>query len=87
MLNKYLVLDRLVSTTILSLLHGHEHTTLFLTHLSLYLALPGDSDGKESACNAGAPASIPELGRSPGEGNGYPLDSSCLENSTDRGAW
>ena len=33
MLNKYLVLDRLVSTTILSLLHGHEHTTLFLTHL------------------------------------------------------
>ena len=42
--------------------------------------LPGDSDGKESACNTGDPGSIPELGRSPGEGNGNPLQYSCLEN-------
>ena len=42
---------------------------------------------KESACNAGDPDSIPELGRPPREGNGYPLQYSCLENSTDRGAW
>ena len=42
---------------------------------------PGGSDGKESACSAGDMASIPRLGRSPGEGNGYPLQYSCLENS------
>ena len=47
----------------------------------------GDSDGKESACNAGDPGSIPGLGKSPGEGNGNPLQYSCLENSMDRGAW
>ena len=41
---------------------------------------PGGSDGKASACNAGDPGSIPGLGRSPGEGNGSPLQYSCLEN-------
>ena len=45
------------------------------------------SDGKESACNAGDLGSIPGSGRSPGEGNGSPLQYSCLENSMDRGAW
>ena len=48
---------------------------------------PGVSDEKESAHNVGNPDLIPGLGRSPGEGNGYPLQYSCLENSTDRGAW
>ena len=48
---------------------------------------PGGLDGKESACNAGDPASIPGLGRSAGERNGYELQYSCLENSMDRGAW
>ena len=48
---------------------------------------PGGSDGKESACNEGDPSSIPGLRRSPGEGNGYPLQYSCLENPMDRGAW
>ena len=43
--------------------------------------------GKESACNAGDPGPIPGSGRSPGEGNGYPLQYSCLENPMDRGAW
>ena len=45
------------------------------------------SDGKASACNVGDPGSIPGSGRSPGEGNGNPLQYSCLENSMDRGAW
>ena len=45
---------------------------------------PGGSDGKVSACNAGDPGSIPGLGRSPGEGNGNPLQYSCLENSMDK---
>ena len=39
---------------------------------------PGDPDGKESACNAGDPCSVPGLGRSPGEGNGNPFQYSCL---------
>ena len=47
----------------------------------------GCSDSKESACNAGDPGSIPGSGRSPGEGNGNPLQYSCLENSMDRGTW
>ena len=48
---------------------------------------PGGSDGKESAHNAGDSGVIPELGKSPGEGNGNPLQYSCLENFMDRGAW
>ena len=47
---------------------------------------PGGSDGKASACNAGDPGSIPGSGRSPGEGNGNPLQHSCLENTVDGGA-
>ena len=47
----------------------------------------GGSGGKEFACNAGDLGSIPGLGRSPGEWNGYPLQYSCLENSMNRGAW
>ena len=49
--------------------------------------VPGGSDGKESACNARYVGSVPELGRSPGEGNGSPLQCSCLESPMDRGAW
>ena len=45
------------------------------------------SDGKESACNAGDLGSIPGSGRSPGEGNGNPLQYSCPENVMDRGNW
>ena len=45
------------------------------------------SDGKESACNVGDSGSVPGLEQSCGEGNGYPLQSPCLENSMDRGAW
>ena len=48
---------------------------------------PGGSDGKESACNAREPGLIPGSGSSPGEGNGYTLQYSCLENPMDRGVW
>ena len=48
---------------------------------------PLSSVDKESACNAGDPGSIPASGRSPGEGNGHPLQYSSLENPMDRGAW
>ena len=51
------------------------------------MGFPGGSDGKESACSAGDLGLIPGLGRSPGEGNGYPLQYSGLQNSMDRGAW
>ena len=47
----------------------------------------GDPDSKESTCNVEDLGSLPGLGRSPGEGNGNPLQYSCLENSMDRGAW
>ena len=50
------------------------------------MGFPGGSDGKASACKAGDLGSIPGWGRSPGEGNGYPLQYSCMENSMDRGA-
>ena len=51
------------------------------------MGFPGGSEGKESACNAGDLVLVPVVGRSSGEGNGYPLQYSCLENSMDRGAW
>ena len=50
------------------------------------MGFSGGSDGKEPICNAGDPGSTPGLGRSPGEGNGNPLQYSCVENSMDRGA-
>ena len=51
------------------------------------LVFPGGSGGKESACSAGDLGLIPGLGRSPGDGNGNPLQYSCLENFLDGGAW
>ena len=51
------------------------------------IRFPGGSGGKASACNAGDLGSIPGSGRSPGEGNGNPLQYSCLENPMDREAW
>ena len=55
--------------------------------INIISGFPGGSGSKESACNAGDQGSISGLGRSPGEGNGNPLQYSCLENSMDRGAW
>ena len=53
----------------------------------LCVGIPGGSDGKESACNAGDLGLIPGLGRSPGGRHGNLLQYSCLENPMDRGAW
>ena len=52
-----------------------------------YGGFPSGSDGKESTGNTGDPGSITGSGRSPGDGDGYPLQLSCLENSMGRGAW
>ena len=54
---------------------------------SVHMGFPHSSVSKESACNAENPVLIPRSGRSPGEGNGNPLQYSCLENPMDRGAW
>ena len=53
----------------------------------IYKGFPGGAEVKASACNVGDLGSIPGLGRSPGEGNGNPLQYSCLENPMDGGAW
>ena len=70
----------------------HLHKTIFIQQKSINNTIKGfgvtyGSDGKESACNAVDPGSTLGSGRSPGEGNGYPLQYSCLEDSTSRGAW
>ena len=68
-----------------------RHPFLLFTEPSVlntkHVGFPGGSDSKESACNAGDPDSILGLGRSPGEGNGNPLQYSCLENPVDREPW
>ena len=62
--------------------HVHILTCIIYMH-----GFHGGSDGKESGYKAGDLGSIPGPGRSPGDGNGYPLLYSCLENPRDRGAW
>ena len=66
---------------------GDLRQRCFWYAFSVHPGFPGGSDGKESACSAGDPGSVPGSGRSPGEGNGYPLQYSCLEIPMDRGAW
>ena len=68
---------------------GHDWATelnLFDPTYALLWDFPGGSDGKASTCNTRDPGLIPGLGRFPGEGNGNPLQYSCLENPMDRGA-
>ena len=60
---------------------------IFETTLIELWGFPGGSDSKESDCNVGNLGSVPGLGRSSREGNGNPLQYSCLENPMDRGAW
>ena len=63
---------------------------IWIKRIYMYIHMynfPGGSDGKASVYNAGDLGSSPGLGRSPGEGNGNPLQYCCLENPTDRGAW
>ena len=64
-----------------------EKTVLFDNGLMPLRGFPSGSEVKASAWNAGDPGLIPGSGRSPGEGNGNPLQYSCLENPTDGGAW
>ena len=66
---------------------GNACVSVCVLFLVTKQGFPGDSDGKESACSAGDLGSIPGLGISPGEGNGNPLQNSCLENSMNRGPW
>ena len=65
---------------------NHNMKQLISTLLLHNLGFLGSSNGKESACNGGHLGSVPRFGRSPGEGNGYPLQYTCLENPMDRGA-
>ena len=65
----------------------HIHMCGYISTLQLYMVLPQWLSGKESACNAGDLGLIPGSGRSPGEGNGNPLQYFYLENPMDRGAW
>ena len=71
-------------------LHLNFFSYIKLVLFSLLIFIGGffsGLDGKESACSAGDPSSIPGLGKSPGEGHGSPLQYSCLENPMDGGAW
>ena len=65
----------------------YQHKKKILIPTSVMVLFPGGSEVKESASNAGDPSSIPGSGRSPGEGNGNPLQYSCLENPMDGEAW
>ena len=96
-------LDLLLSLSFCTQTHTHTHThthkkkaketNMLSRNLTFepryrdFMGFPGGSDDKAPACNAGDPGLIPGLGRSPGEGNGNPLQYSCLENSMDGGAW
>ena len=68
------------------LLKSRDITLPTMVHIVKPMGFPGGSEVKVSASNVGDLGSIPALGRSPGEGNGNPLQYSCLENSMDRGA-
>ena len=63
------------------------HAGSFVYQFTDSLDFPGASHGKMSAYNLGDQGSVPGLGRSPGEGNGNPLQCSCLENPMDGGTW
>ena len=60
---------------------------MVLNYYILSICFPGGPDSKESACSAGDLGLIPGLGKSPVEGNDYPLQYSCLENSMDKETW
>ena len=93
-IKRCLLLGKKVMTNLDSILKGRDISLPTKIHLvkAMFLSschvlgFPGGSDSKASACNAGNPGSIPGSGRSPGEGNGNPLQHSCLENPMDGGA-
>ena len=67
--------------------HWHKRSMMLFFFFLIFLDFPGGSEVKVSACNPGNLGLIPGSGRSPGEGNGNPLQYSCLENPMDRGVW
>ena len=69
------------------LLQTTDYSSLSMQQVLVDYLFYGGSEVKASACNAGDPGSIPGSGRSPGEGNGNPLQFSCLENPMDGEAW
>ena len=71
----------------ISLIMSKNECLLCFMPLLPFQAFSGGSDGKESTCNAGGQGLIPGWQKTPGEGNGNPLQYSCLENPMDRGAW
>ena len=73
--------------SILVTVQSTGHFKILKDNFQIQNGFTGGSNGKESAYNAGDPDSVLGLGRSPGEGNGNPLQYSCLENSLNRGAW
>ena len=71
-------------------IHFQKLNFKIFKYFKIYLykvEFPGGSEDKASACHVGDPGLIPGLGRSSGEGNGKPLQYSCLENPMDRGSW
>ena len=84
-IKRCLLLGRKAMTNLDSILKNRDITLQVC--IVKAVGFPSGSDGKASVCNAGDPGSIPGLGRSPGEGNGSPLQCSCLENPMDRRAW
>ena len=77
------------SNTIITLKYNNYYLILAKStvRVQIWTVVSGSSDGREFACNARDLSSVPGSGRSSGEGNGKPLQYSCLENSMDRGAW
>ena len=71
----------------LFLISASSHVRVSKNVIMPYEGFPGGSEGKASACDVGDPGSIPGSGRSPGEGNGNPLQYSCLEDPMGGGAW
>ena len=70
------------------MLYSRSLLSVYFVYSSVYsLGFPGGSDGKKSTCNAEDAGLIPGWGRSPGGGNGTPLQYSCLENPMDGRAW
>ena len=78
-------LEANLKNLVISSIHTSVHP--YILKRSLPGNFPGGSEVKVSAFNAGGPGSVPGLGRSPGEGDGNPLQYSCLENLMDGGAW
>ena len=82
MLKKLKKINKKKKKLLLKVTHLGNHNRWIFYH---YMGFHGGLAGKESAFSAGDPGSIPGSGRSPEEGNGYPLQYSCLENPMDRG--